>query len=181
MNLPNRLTVVRLLLIPVFLIVATMKYQYSDYAAAAVFFTGAVTDGLDGYLARKNRQETLFGNFMDPLADKILVSAALIILVEIGRLSGWMAAVIISREFAVTGLRAVAAAEGINITASVLGKIKTVTQIIAILILFTGNYPFTHLRIPLGTLTMAVAVAFTVWSGMDYYFKTWRLLKKTGY
>jgi len=132
MNLPNRLTLARLLLIPVFLLVISHESLYTDAIAAAVFVLSAATDGLDGYYARKNKQVTLLGKFMDPLVDKLLISAALVVLVDLGRLPGWIAVVIISREFAVTGLRSIAAAEGVIITASNLGKIKTVTQIIAI-------------------------------------------------
>lgn len=181
MNLPNQLTLARMLLIPVFLLVASTKYPYADFIAAAVFILGAATDGLDGYLARKNKQVTLLGKFMDPLADKILVSAALIALVELGRLSGWIAVVIISREFAVTGLRSIAAAEGVVISASGLGKIKTVTQIVAIVAIFIRDFPFSLVHIPFGMIAMTVAVAFTLWSGLDYFFNTWKLLKKGGY
>jgi len=181
MNLPNRLTLTRLLLIPVFLLVASMKYHYADFIAAAVFVLGASTDGLDGYIARKNKQVTLLGKFMDPLADKILVSAALIVLVEMGRLSGWIAVVIISREFAVTGLRAIAAAEGVVISASSLGKIKTITQIVAIVAMFIRDFPFSLIHLPFGAIAMALAVVFTIWSGLDYFASTWKLLKKDGY
>ena len=181
MNLPNKLTVARLLLIPVFLIVASMKYPYADYIAAAVFVLGAVTDGLDGYIARKNKQVTTLGKFLDPLADKILVSAALIVLVEIGRLPGWIAVVIISREFAVTGLRAIAAAEGVVISASSLGKIKTVTQIVAIVALFIRDFPFSLINLPFGGIAISVAVVFTLWSGLDYFLNAWKLLKRDGY
>jgi CDP-diacylglycerol--glycerol-3-phosphate 3-phosphatidyltransferase len=175
------LTLARLLLIPVFLLVASYKSLYADAVAAAVFVLGAVTDGLDGYYARKNKQVTLLGKFMDPLVDKILISAALVVLVELGRLSGWIAVVIISREFAVTGLRAIAAAEGVVITASNLGKIKTVTQIVAIAAIFLRDFPFSLIHIPFGSIAMAVALLFTFWSGLDYFMSTWKLLKKDGY
>lgn len=178
MNLPNRLTVVRLLLIPLFLIVASLKYANADYVAAAVFVLASVTDGLDGYYARKRGQETIFGKLMDPLADKILVSAALIVLVELHRLPGWAALLIISREFAVTGLRSVAAAGGNVIPASRLGKIKTVTQIVAITALFLRDVPVVGV-IYLGYAALGVALFFTVWSGLDY-FKNARLLFKRG-
>ncbi|MCL6634166.1 MAG: CDP-diacylglycerol--glycerol-3-phosphate 3-phosphatidyltransferase [Peptococcaceae bacterium] len=180
MNLPNKLTLVRLLLIPVFLFAASLKHQYAGYIAAAVFLLGAVTDGLDGYIARKRGQVTRLGKFMDPLADKILVSAALIALVDLNRLPGWVAVVIISREFAVTGLRAVAAAEGMVVPASTLGKVKTVTQIVAIAFMFAGDFPFNTINLPFGAVAMAVAVFFTIWSGLDYFLNTWRLLKKGG-
>ncbi|MCL6639651.1 MAG: CDP-diacylglycerol--glycerol-3-phosphate 3-phosphatidyltransferase [Firmicutes bacterium] len=181
MNLPNRLTVARILLIPLFLAVASLKYPYTDYIAGALFVAGAVTDGLDGYIARKNKLVTIFGKFMDPLADKIMVSAALIVLVELHRLPGWVAVVIISREFMVTGLRAVAAAEGKVIAASRLGKIKTVTQIVAIAALFIRHFPFSLIHFPIGNVAMAVALFYTVWSGWDYFKNTWALIKKEGY
>ncbi|MCG9968175.1 CDP-diacylglycerol--glycerol-3-phosphate 3-phosphatidyltransferase [Pelotomaculum terephthalicicum JT] len=181
MNLPNRLTMARILLIPLFLLIASLKFRYADYLAIFVFVLGAVTDGLDGYFARRNNQVTLLGKFMDPLADKILVSAALIILVEMGRLSGWIAVVIISREFAVTGLRAVAAAEGDILSASSLGKIKTVTQVVAIVAMFVQEHLYSLFHFPVAGLAMAFAVLFTVWSGFDYFINTWRMLKKDGY
>ncbi|MDD4170381.1 MAG: CDP-diacylglycerol--glycerol-3-phosphate 3-phosphatidyltransferase [Desulfotomaculaceae bacterium] len=181
MNLPNRLTLTRILLIPLFLLIAWLKYPYADYLAAAVFVLGAATDGLDGYIARKSNQVTLLGKFLDPLADKILVSAALITLVEMGRLSGVIAVVIISREFAVTGLRAIAAAEGVVLSASKLGKIKMVTQIVAIVALFIRDPLDNFFHIPFADIAMAAAVIFTIWSGISYFSGTWKILKKDGY
>ncbi|HOV78692.1 MAG TPA: CDP-diacylglycerol--glycerol-3-phosphate 3-phosphatidyltransferase [Bacillota bacterium] len=180
MNLPNRLTVIRLLLIPVFLVVATMESRYADYAAAIVFGVAVLTDCLDGYFARKKKQETVLGKFMDPLADKILISTALIILVEMGRIPGWVAAVIIGREFAVTGLRTVAASEGLIIPANLLGKVKTVTQVVAIIALFIKNYPFSLIGFPFGNLSMFAAVVFTLWSGTVYFTIAWKQLDKSG-
>lgn len=181
MNLPNRLTLARMFLIPVFLAVVTLRIKYGDFIAAGVFVLAASTDGLDGYFARKNKQVTTLGKFMDPLADKLLVSAALIVLVELGKLSAWVAVLIIGREFMVTGLRAIAAAEGVVISASTLGKWKTVTQIIAIVAMFLHNITFQFLGFDLGRIAMAVAVFFTIWSGIDYISKGWHLLKKEDY
>ncbi|MCL4441433.1 MAG: CDP-diacylglycerol--glycerol-3-phosphate 3-phosphatidyltransferase [Firmicutes bacterium] len=181
MNLPNRLTLARMFLIPVFLAVVTLKIKYGDIIAAGVFVLAASTDGLDGYIARKNKQVTTLGKFMDPLADKLLVSAALIVLVELGKISAWVAVLIIGREFMVTGLRAIAAAEGVVISASKLGKWKTVTQIIAIVVMFLQNVTFQFLGFDLGKIAMAVAVFFTIWSGVDYVSKGWHLLKKGEY
>lgn len=181
MNLPNRLSLARILLIPLFMLIASLKYPYADFLAVIVFIIGAATDGLDGYLARRNNQITTLGKFMDPLADKILISAALITLVEMDRLSGWIAVIIISREFAVTGLRAIAAAEGVILSASKLGKIKTVTQIVAIVAAFIDNYVYHFIHLPLAGLIMASAVFFTLWSGGDYFLQTWKMLKKGGY
>ncbi|ABO50446.1 CDP-diacylglycerol--glycerol-3-phosphate 3-phosphatidyltransferase [Desulforamulus reducens MI-1] len=181
MNLPNRLTLARMFLIPVFLAVVTLRIKYGDIIAAGVFILAASTDGLDGYIARKNKQVTTLGKFMDPLADKLLVSAALIVLVELDKLSAWVAIIIIGREFMVTGLRAIAATEGVVISASKLGKWKTVTQIVAIVAMFLHNITFQFLGFDLGKIAMAVAVFFTLWSGIDYMAKGWHLLKKEEY
>jgi CDP-diacylglycerol--glycerol-3-phosphate 3-phosphatidyltransferase len=171
MNLPNSLTIARIILIPVFLLVASMKFNYADYTAAGIFLIAALTDGLDGYFARKRNEETLLGKFLDPVADKILITAALICLVEMGRLAGWIAIVIISREIAVTGLRAFAAMEGVMISSSRFGKTKTVTQIIAVVFLFLGDYPFSLVLLPFGAVAVTIALIFTVWSGLDYFIK----------
>lgn len=169
MNLPNSLTVARLIFVPVFLLVASMKCLYADYLAAGIFVIAAVTDSLDGYLARKRKQITPLGKFLDPVVDKILVTAALITLVEMERLPSWIAVLIISREIAVTGLRALAAAEGIVISSSGLGKIKTVTQIVAIVSLFLRNFPFSLIYFPFDDIALTFALFFTIWSGLDYF------------
>lgn len=171
MNLPNSLTLARIVLIPVFLLVASMKFNYADYTAAGIFLIAALTDGFDGYFARKRNEETRLGKFLDPVADKILVTAALVCLVEMGRLAGWIAIVIISREIAVTGLRAFAAIEGIVIHSNIIGKIKTFTQIVAVIILFIGDKPFGLVHLPFGAAAVTVALIFTIWSGLDYFIK----------
>lgn len=178
MNLPNRLTLARIFLIPVFLLIISIRIPYGDFLAAAVFILAASTDGLDGYIARKRKQVTTFGKLMDPLADKLLITAALISLVELQRLSAWVAVIIIGRELAVTGLRSMAASEGAVIAASKLGKYKTVTQIIAIVMMFFPQLPFYPYP---GHSAMAVAVLFTVWSGVDYFKKNWHSIKKGGF
>lgn len=181
MNLPNRLTLARIFLIPIFLTVVSLHVPLGDYIAAAVFILAASTDGLDGYIARKHRLVTRLGKLMDPLADKLLVSAALISLVELHRLPGWVAMIIIGREFAVTGLRSLLAAEGIVLAASRQGKIKTVTQIVAIAALFLQNEPFNAARLSVGNLAMYAAVFFTIWSGLEYFSQGWAVLKKGGF
>ncbi|SFR01861.1 CDP-diacylglycerol--glycerol-3-phosphate 3-phosphatidyltransferase [Desulfoscipio geothermicus] len=178
MNLPNQLTLLRILMVPVFLVLLSLRLPLGDYIAAGVFVLAACTDGLDGYIARKHKQITSLGKLLDPLADKLLVSAALIALVELGRLSGWVAVVIIGREFAVTGLRSLAVAEGVVIAASKLGKIKTITQIVAIVAMFLRNFPFSLIGVPFSNIAMAVAVIFTIWSGMDYFQQAGFLLRK---
>ncbi|TMZ62552.1 CDP-diacylglycerol--glycerol-3-phosphate 3-phosphatidyltransferase, partial [Klebsiella pneumoniae] len=144
MNLANKLTLARIFLVPIVMLFLLVNYDLgqfrlehgvitvSEIIATLVFILAAVTDGLDGYIARKRKLVTNLGKFLDPLADKLLISASLISLVEMQRLDAWIAIVIISREFAVTGLRLVAAAEGNVIAASRLGKLKTIVQIIAI-------------------------------------------------
>ena len=156
-------------MVPVFLTILAFQLPWGDYIAAAVFTLAACTDGLDGYMARKRKEITSLGKLLDPLADKLLITAALIALVELDRLPGWVAVIIVGREFAVTGLRTLAAAEDIILDASKLGKIKTVTQIIAIIALFLQDYPFSLINIPFGNIAMAIAVFFTLWSGMNYF------------
>jgi CDP-diacylglycerol--glycerol-3-phosphate 3-phosphatidyltransferase len=177
MNLPNLLTLSRIFLVPVFLFAILTSLSYGHLLAAAIFIVAAITDGVDGYLARKNREVTRLGKFLDPLADKLLVSAALIAMVELGVLSTWVAMVLIGREMAVTGLRAIAAAEGTVIAAGLWGKAKMWAQILFIVtMLLAGAKGFflqgmaQALQIPL----LWVAVALTVWSGIDYgwaYYK----------
>src|ERR687893_113136 len=135
LNLPNVLTLVRILLVPVVVVALLDATPNGSILAAGVFALAAATDGIDGYLARSRQSITNFGKLMDPIADKLLIAAALISLVSADRLAGWVAMVIIAREFAVTVLRATAGAQGVVIPASPLGKVKTVTQIAAILAL----------------------------------------------
>ncbi len=143
----------------------------SEIVAAVVFILAASTDGLDGYIARKRQIVTNFGKLLDPLADKLLVTAVLISLVEMHRLSAWVVIVIISREFAVTGLRLIAAAEGTVIAASPLAKWKTFTQIVAMVALILNNFPFTLIGLPLDTWLVYLMVIITVASGIDYFMR----------
>ncbi|NLO97822.1 MAG: CDP-diacylglycerol--glycerol-3-phosphate 3-phosphatidyltransferase [Peptococcaceae bacterium] len=179
MNLPNSLSLVRILMIPVFMAILLIKlpggnpyFAYQDLLAAFIFILAAVTDGVDGYIARKYRQITNLGKFLDPLADKLLVSAALISLVELKIVAAWIAWIILAREFAVTGLRAIAAAEGTVISASKLGKLKTVSQIIAIVALILQDWPLSHFNIYVGKPLLYIALALTVLSGIDYFVKS---------
>nr|WP_276537009.1 CDP-diacylglycerol--glycerol-3-phosphate 3-phosphatidyltransferase [Anaerosalibacter massiliensis] len=140
-----------------------------QYIAAAIFIIASLTDTLDGYIARSRNQVTNFGKFMDPLADKLLVSAALISLVELKRVPAWMVVVIIAREFAITGLRVIAASEGVTIAASSLGKIKTITQLVAVIAILFNIHPF-------DTIMLYTAVFFTILSGIDYIRKNKKVL-----
>lgn len=171
MNLANKLTILRVLLVPVFMIILLIDFPNNDYIALAVFIIAALTDMLDGHIARSRNQITKFGKFMDPLADKLLVSSALIILVEMNRLSSWIVIIIIAREFAITGLRVLAASEGITIAASWYGKFKTIFQILAIIVLLLNNYPFSLFNIPVDKVIVALATIFTIISGLDYLIK----------
>lgn len=171
MNLPNSLTLLRIILIPIFVIFLLVKLPYADYMAAAVFVIAALTDSLDGYLARKWKQVTKMGIILDPLADKLLITAALISLVELGRIAGWIAIVIIGREFAVSGLRIIKAEEGIIIAASKMGKIKTISQIVAVVLIILQKLYYPFIKLPIGVWAMYIAVAITVVSGIEYFSK----------
>jgi CDP-diacylglycerol--glycerol-3-phosphate 3-phosphatidyltransferase len=165
LNLPNALTVLRILLVPVVVVALLDETPNGDAIAAGVFALAALTDGLDGYIARQRGAITTFGKLMDPIADKLLVTAALVALVSLGRLEAWVAMVIIAREFAVTGLRGVAAEQGLVIQASWLGKLKTTLQIAAVIALIVWE------PAPVGVdLLVYAAVAATVISGVDYFF-----------
>ncbi|MGS0764682.1 CDP-diacylglycerol--glycerol-3-phosphate 3-phosphatidyltransferase [Syntrophomonas curvata] len=171
MNLPNKLTVLRIILIPVFVVLLLVNIPYGDYLAAAIFITAALTDSLDGYLARRWKQVTRLGIILDPLADKLLITAALISLVELGRIPGWIAIVILGREFAVSGLRAVKAGDGIVIPASILGKLKTLTQVIAVLFIILENAYRSVTTLPVGRWAMYIAVLITIVSGVEYFYR----------
>lgn len=192
MNLANRITLARIFLVPVVSFVLLVRYDFwsftinhrtttgSEIIAALIFIIAASTDGLDGYIARKRQLITNFGKFLDPLADKLLISAVLISLVEMQRLSAWVAILIISREFAVTGLRLVAAAEGIVIAASRLAKWKTVTQIVAMVALMINNFPFSFVGFPFDVCMVYLMVIMTVLSGIDYFMKNKQVIDVTG-
>lgn len=165
LNLPNALTLLRILAVPVVVVALLGETPNGDALAAAVFALAAATDGLDGYFARSRGAVTTFGKLMDPLADKLLVTGALVSLVSLDRLEAWVAMVIIAREIAVTGLRAIAAERGIVISASWLGKVKTVLQIAAVIALIAANPAPAWVD-----ALVYLALAATVLSGADYFF-----------
>ncbi len=181
MNLPNLLTLCRIFFVP--LLVAALVQENlrlsvagidiaQEFLALAIFLAAATTDILDGYLARRWKQVTTVGTLLDPIADKMLISAALISLVQVRLIPGWMAVLIIGREFAVTGLRSIASAEGYTIQASDLGKTKTVTQVIAIsLILLSIHWPEIK---TFAMFSMWVVVFFGMASAVGYFHKFWR-------
>lgn len=146
---------------------------------ALIFILASTTDWIDGHIARKYNLVTNMGKFLDPLADKLLVSAAFIILVELGYASSWIVIIIISREFAVTGLRLLLAGEGEVVAANMLGKIKTWAQIIAISALLLHNIIFEAFSFPFDKLALWVAMIFTIWSGWDYFAKNMHVFKNS--
>ncbi len=171
----NWITFLRILLIPVFLVLLLSQVKWGDFLALAVFALAALTDSIDGYIARLRKEETFLGKIFDPLADKLLVASALIALVGLGRLSSWIAMIIITREFFVSGLRLAALGQGGEIAVALMGRIKTVLQIVAIIawILrpFFFNQAFGNFFILVTDLLMATALIFTVYSGIDYFLK----------
>lgn len=188
MNLPNRITLARIFLVPVIMFFLLIKLDlgslrfsdfeitYTQIIAAVIFIIAASTDGLDGYIARKNKIVTNLGKLLDPLADKLLVAAVLISLVEMDKLNALIAIIIISREFAVTGLRQIALLEGSVMAASAWGKWKTAIQITMIIALLLNNFPFALIDIPFDLIASWVAAAITVYSGVDYFVKNKHLI-----
>lgn len=172
MNLPNALTLLRIFLVPVLVALLLTRTEHGLFLGAAVFGLGVLTDYLDGYFARKRNQVTRLGILLDPIADKLLTAAAFISLVEMNAVPAWMVVIVVGREFAVTGLRNIAAGRGILIPASALGKGKMVSQVVAIFLLLLGER-FTWLR-PLAVVALWVVVVMALVSAVDYFRRFWR-------
>jgi CDP-diacylglycerol--glycerol-3-phosphate 3-phosphatidyltransferase len=182
MNLPNTLTLVRMFLVPLFVVVLLTEFEgprvlgvSKELLGAGIFAVASVTDWLDGYLARRRRQITWFGQVMDPIADKLLTSAAFISLVQLDLVAAWMVALVIGREIVITGLRSLAHTKGITIVASPLGKGKMASQVTAILLLLVGAGPLPWLA-PIGQAAMWVVMGMAVVSAVDYYRRFQRLV-----
>lgn len=171
MNIPNLLTVGRMVLVPFFMVALLINTPGTRLAATVIFVIASMTDWLDGYLARKNNQITNFGKIMDPLADKVLTAAAMICMVQLGDIPAWVVVLILFREYAITGLRSVAAAEGVVIAASIWGKVKTVTQMIALILLMLNPQLEAILHFNLGLIVLYIALILTLYSGLDYLLK----------
>lgn len=165
MNTANKLTLLRIAMIPVFLLVLYLKIPGANYWALGIFIAASLTDTLDGYIARHYNQITDFGKFMDPLADKMLVVAALLWFVEIGQMPGWALLVVIVREFAVSGLRMIAADKGRVIAAGWSGKVKTASTMVCIVLMFLPIEPLFN------QICLAVIVLTTIYSGVEYFLK----------
>ncbi|SHE10934.1 CDP-diacylglycerol--glycerol-3-phosphate 3-phosphatidyltransferase [Chlamydia abortus] len=189
MNLANRITLARIFLVPiiVFFLLVNIKMPqieiesfsitYNQIIAVLIFIIAASTDSLDGYIARKRKLVTNLGKLLDPLADKLLVSAVLVSLVEMGKLDAWIAIVIISREFAITGLRQIAALQGLVVAADKWGKWKTGVQITAIIALLVNNFPFAFIGFPFDVIASWVAAILTIYSGIHYFIRNKHVLE----
>lgn len=170
-NLPNGLTLFRIFLVPFLVVVLLTKFTGREYAGLTIFLVAAITDFFDGYFARRYNQITRLGALLDPIADKLLMSSAFISLVEMDpkHVPAWMVVIIIGREFAVSGLRSIAAQQGVTIAASPLGKTKTISQVVAISFLILG-YELGELR-RVGTFALWAVMLFALASGVDYFIK----------
>ena len=179
MNTANKLTVLRVILVPVFVLIMLIWPAKNNIVALIIFIIASLTDYLDGYVARHYNQTTDFGKFLDPLADKLLVMAALLIFVGWGQMPSWCAMIIIAREFAVSGLRMVAASSGLVIAAAWSGKIKTASSLVAICIMLLGSLHGIVLfgSFTLNTLCIIVMLVTTIWSGAEYFIKNKHVLK----
>ena len=178
MNLPNKLTLFRVILIPffVFFLLAPYFEGYGNYVAVVIFIIASITDFLDGKIARKYNLVTNFGKFMDPLADKLLVSSALISLIALNKIPAWIVIVIIAREFIISGFRLVAADNGVVIAASYWGKFKTAFQMVTVIVLIL-NIPVKVFDV-IGTVLIYISLALTVISLIDYLAKNKDVLKE---
>ncbi len=173
MNLPNRLTLIRIFLVPIVMVFLIPGTEIYNYIALALFVAAAVTDWLDGHIARSRQQVTTLGKLLDPIADKLLISSVLISLVQIGRADAWLVAVMVGREIAVSGLRSIAASQGIVIAARELGKYKFGAEIAASILLIPNWFP------PVGLIFLYIAMILSLASGVDYFLKFWKKLNLT--
>lgn len=173
LNLPNALTLSRIFLVPLLVVVLLTRADFWELIGGAIFGVAALTDWLDGYLARRRKQVTTLGIMLDPVADKMLISAAFISLVQMELVPAWMVVVIVGREFAVMGLRMVAVQQGVMIPASPLGKGKMATQVVAILLLILGEKFMGRLAV-LGPVALWLTVVLALFSGLDYFFRFYK-------
>jgi CDP-diacylglycerol--glycerol-3-phosphate 3-phosphatidyltransferase len=170
-NIPNLLTVLRIFSIPVIVLFLTSPGPLASFLAALVFGIASLTDLLDGYLARQQKAETAIGKLLDPMADKLLILSAMIMLIPLGRIPAWIVVLIIGREVAITGLRGIASAEGVVIAASPLGKAKMVFQSLSLGGLML-HYEYLGINFHfLGMILLWISLAITLWSGIDYFWK----------
>ncbi len=170
-NIPNLLSVFRILTVPFMVAFLFWSSPFASFCAALIFGLASITDLLDGYIARYQKSETAIGKLLDPLADKLLINSALIMLIPLGRIPAWIVVLIVAREVAVTGLRGIASIEGLVIAASSWGKAKTILQTFALVGLLL-HYEYFGIDFHLlGMILMWIALAITLWSGFDYFYK----------
>lgn len=173
-NIPNMLSLFRLLAIPFVVFFLFFSGPLASFMAALIFSLASITDLLDGYIARQQKTETPVGKLLDPMADKLLITSAMIMLISLERIPAWIVVLIVGREIAVTGLRGIASAQGIVIAASNWGKAKTVFQCIALIGLLL-HYEYLGINFHLlGMILLGIALVITLWSGLDYFFKFYR-------
>ncbi|MCK5761388.1 MAG: CDP-diacylglycerol--glycerol-3-phosphate 3-phosphatidyltransferase [Candidatus Izimaplasma sp.] len=177
MNLPNKLSFMRVLLVPVLVIIYYLNIELGLMFLAPIFVVASLTDFLDGYIARKHNLVTTFGKFIDPLADKLLVMATLLLLNDAGIVPMWITIIIMSREFIVTGIRLITVGEGKVIAASKLGKIKTASTMIALILLLM--YPYANIFAEIGLYILYIGLAFTIISLFDYYLKNRKIIMES--
>ena len=178
MTTANKITLFRMLLIPIFVILMLVSFKGSGLLALLIFIIASISDSVDGYVARKYNQITTFGKFMDPLADKLLVTSAILIFVERGQIPSWAAFLIIAREFAVTALRLVAVDSGIVIAAGFSGKVKTAVTMVFLCVMMTPLHSLMLLPwLSVNTVGVALITVSTVWSGFMYFYRHSGLLK----
>lgn len=180
-HLPNKITILRIILIPIFIflllynfsgeivLLGSRKIDINVFMATIIFIIAAITDFLDGYLARKYNLVTNIGKFLDPLADKLLVCSAFIVMIELNLIPSWFVVCVITREFAVTGLRMLALEQGEVIAAGILGKLKTVMQLLAIIFILLGNPIFNYYSIPFDRIILWLSLILTIISGLEYF------------
>ncbi len=175
LNFPNALTLIRILLIPVFILSAMSSLEYGLLIATVIFLTASATDALDGYIARRRSQVTTLGCLLDPVADKLLVMAALFLLVDMDRVAAWIAIIIVGREFAVTALRSLAAAQGLVMGADTTGKYKMLLQIVAIMLLLLQEESITFVDLHMwGSLCLYASMMLALVSAVQYATQLWK-------
>ena len=177
-NLPNTITLLRISIVPFLFILLSSPGEFWSLVLAGLFVIASVTDFFDGYLARKYQQITTMGKFLDPIADKIIVNTAMILMIPIGRIPAWIVAITIIRDLIVDVIRSIASAEGIYIQASILGKQKTVAQIVAVTALMIHYSIFGVNAHAVGMVILYVALFLTVYSGVDYFIKLYNSVGK---
>ncbi len=177
-NVPNSLTLLRIFLVPFLVVVLLTKFYGREYVGLTIFLVAAVTDFFDGWIARRSNKITRLGALLDPIADKLLMSAAFISLVELQLAPAWMVVIIIGREFAVTGLRSIAAQHGVTIAASPLGKSKTISQVVAIALLIMGDELGGYIMV--ANWALWAVMVFALVSGVDYFLKFSRAVLRPG-